>query len=269
MWLFTAFGFFSIVQKQKGDMLTIRARVREDLDRLREQYLPSLSSTVAGGGTDYPFRATAGRKAVATAVARIAEDITYSNFKNEVARELGHERAHVYGSVWGVMRGLEDLKERATGRKSRAAPLPRAPRAKASATSTSDLRYGGVVVNEEGEVLLYEPLDHFGGYVWTFPKGTQDEGESPEQTALREVEEETGVRARIVGEVPGEFPGTTSTTVYFLMHAERQSGKPGDEETQAVRWASFDEAPSLIRETTTPTGRKRDLAVLEAARKML
>jgi hypothetical protein len=116
MWLFTAFGFFSIVQKQKGDTLTIRARVRDDLDRLREHYLPSLSSTVAGGGTDYPFRATAGRKAVATAVARIAEDITYSNFKNEVAREIGHERAHVYGSVWGVMRGLEDLKERATGR---------------------------------------------------------------------------------------------------------------------------------------------------------
>ena len=269
MWLFTAFGLFSIVQKQKGDTLTIRARVREDLDRLREQYLPSLSSTVAGGGTDYPFRATAGRKAVATAVARIAEDITYSNFKNEVARELGHERARVYGSVWGVMRGLEDLKERATGPTQRSAPSSGgAPRAKASATSANDLRYGGVVVNEAGEVLLYEPLDHFGGYVWTFPKGTQDEGESPEQTALREVEEETGVRARIVGEVPSEFPGTISTTRYFLMRAERQSGKPGDE-TQAVRWASVDEAFSLIRETTTLEGRKRDLAVLEAARKVL
>jgi 8-oxo-dGTP diphosphatase len=224
---------------------------------------------VAGGGTDYPFRATAGRKAVATAVARIAEDITYSNFKNEVARELGHERAHVYGSVWGVMRDLEDLKERATGPRRRAAPSSGgAPRAKARAKPTRELRYGGVVVNEEGKVLLFEPHDHFGGYVWTFPKGTQDEGESPEQTALREVEEETGVRARIVGEVPGEFPGTTSTTRYFLMRAEGQPGKPGAE-AQAVRWASFDEAPSLILETTTSTGRKRDLAVLEAARKTL
>jgi 8-oxo-dGTP diphosphatase len=124
-------------------------------------------------------------------------------------------------------------------------------------------------VNEAGEVLLYEPLNHFGGYVWTFPKGTQDEGESPEQTALREVEEETGVRACIVGEVPGEFPGTVSTTVYFLMRAEGQAGRPEGEETQAVRWTSFDEAFSLIRETTTPEGRKRDLAVLEAARKAL
>ncbi len=269
MWLFTPFGFFSIVQKQEGDTLTIRARVREDLDRLREQYLPSLSSTVAGGGTDYPFRATAARKAVATAVARITEDITYSNFKNEVARELGHERAHVYGSVWGVMRDLEDLKEQSTGPRQRSAPSSGgAPPAKATATSTRKLRYGGVVLNEAGEVLLYEPLNHFGGYVWTFPKGTQDEGESPEQTALREVEEETGVRAHIVGKVPGEFPGTISTTMYFLMHAEGQPGKPGDE-AQAVRWASVDEAFSLIRETTTPEGRKRDLAVLEAARKVL
>ncbi len=91
------------------------------------------------------------------------------------------------------------------GRDPRAAPSSGgAPRAKARAKSTRKLRYGGVVVNEAGEVLLYEPLNHFGGYVWTFPKGTQEEGESPEQTALREVEEETGVRACIVGEVPGE-----------------------------------------------------------------
>jgi hypothetical protein len=69
--------------------------------------------------------------------------------------------------------------------------------------------------------------------------------------------------------VPGEFPGTTSTTKYFLMRAERQPGRLGGEETQAVRLASFNEAFSLIRETTTPTGRKRDLAVLEAARKAL
>jgi hypothetical protein len=42
-----AFGFFSIVQKQKGDTLTIRARVREDLDRLREQHQASSLSRAA------------------------------------------------------------------------------------------------------------------------------------------------------------------------------------------------------------------------------
>lgn len=44
MWLFTTFGFFSIIEKEKGDVLTVRARVRADLDRLRECYLPSLSA---------------------------------------------------------------------------------------------------------------------------------------------------------------------------------------------------------------------------------
>lgn len=44
MWLVTIIGFFSIVQKPGQAGLTIRARVAADLDRLREQYLPTLSS---------------------------------------------------------------------------------------------------------------------------------------------------------------------------------------------------------------------------------
>ena len=36
---------------------------------------------------------------------------------------------------------------------------------------------------------------------WVLPKGTPMAGETTEQVALREVAEETGVTARIVGEV--------------------------------------------------------------------
>lgn len=52
MWLFTKFGFFSIVQKDHDQriILTIRSRTREDLDRLHNHYLPSLSR--AHEGTD-------------------------------------------------------------------------------------------------------------------------------------------------------------------------------------------------------------------------
>ena len=52
--------------------------------------------------------------------------------------------------------------------------------------------YGGVVINEQGLVLLREPSSHYDGYVWTFAKGRPDAKESPERTALREVEEENG-----------------------------------------------------------------------------
>ncbi|HEX7021284.1 MAG TPA: NUDIX domain-containing protein [Trueperaceae bacterium] len=50
---------------------------------------------------------------------------------------------------------------------------------------------GGVVFNDQGEVLL---LHHAGGH-WVFPKGHIDPGETPLETALREVEEESGVAA--------------------------------------------------------------------------
>jgi hypothetical protein len=46
MWLFTTFGFFSVVQKSHSDGLTVRARDAADLDRLRAEYLPELSATV-------------------------------------------------------------------------------------------------------------------------------------------------------------------------------------------------------------------------------
>ena len=77
--------------------------------------------------------------------------------------------------------------------------------------------YGGAVFDGAGRVLLREPANHFGGYVWTFPKGKSDKGETPEQAALREVLEETGCTARILAPIPGDFAGDTTANHYFLM----------------------------------------------------
>jgi hypothetical protein len=107
MWLFTTLGFFSIVQKRSESGLTVRARVAGDLDRLREKYMPELSATIRKAGTDYPFRATIGHDDFARGMAKIAKDIRYDNFKSEVAKKMGYDRAHVYGKVWCVLRELE------------------------------------------------------------------------------------------------------------------------------------------------------------------
>ncbi|HWM10652.1 MAG TPA: NUDIX domain-containing protein, partial [Solirubrobacteraceae bacterium] len=56
--------------------------------------------------------------------------------------------------------------------------------------------YGGVVVRRE-DVLVITPIGK--RRVTGLPKGGPNPGESPEQTAAREVREETGVTATVLG----------------------------------------------------------------------
>jgi ADP-ribose pyrophosphatase YjhB (NUDIX family) len=127
-----------------------------------------------------------------------------------------------------------------------------------------DCSYGGVVVNAHGLVLLREPKNHFDGYVWTFPKGRAEPGETEEEVARREVREETGVEARIVERIPGEFIGGTGRTIFFLMAVEKETGEL-DGETQSIAWVDRHEAIERIKQTTNRLGRERDLKVLQAA----
>jgi 8-oxo-dGTP diphosphatase len=124
--------------------------------------------------------------------------------------------------------------------------------------------YGGVVVDAEGRVLLREPSNHYDGYVWTFAKGRPVGDEAPEETALRETLEETGISAEVLARIPGTFEGRTTENVYFLMRPTGNASDP-DGETAQVLWASAEKARELIRLTINSDGRRRDLAVLDAA----
>ena len=128
--------------------------------------------------------------------------------------------------------------------------------------------YGGVVINATGQVLLREPTDHYHGYAWTFAKGKPVAGESPDETALREVFEETGVRARILLKLPGSFDGSRTSNEYFLMSPVEETGE-FDAETATIRWATRDEAAQLILQTVKPKRRRRDLRVLKMAYALL
>jgi 8-oxo-dGTP pyrophosphatase MutT (NUDIX family) len=251
MWLFTTVGFFSVVQKANQQGLTVRARVKEDIDRLRAKYMPALTATVTGGGADYPFRATISHDDFALGLAQIAHDIRYANFKSEIARTQGVKREAAYGKVWATLQALEhEVQPAKTGKKA-AAKVELKP------------AFGGVVINRHGQVLLMEPRNHFDGYVWTFAKGRPNSGETPEAAAMREVYEETGVRARIERPIPGTFEGGTTLTTYFLMSMVRDTKQFG-KETQAIKWATEDEAEEMIGQTTNLVGRERDLKVLQA-----
>ncbi len=76
---------------------------------------------------------------------------------------------------------------------------------------------GGVVLLGDQVVLRLTPKGEY-----LFPKGHIDPGETLEETALREVDEETGLRAEIVarlGEVFFSYQGEEYQVTFFLMRA--------------------------------------------------
>ncbi|MFQ2657511.1 NUDIX domain-containing protein [Aeromonas caviae] len=95
------------------------------------------------------------------------------------------------------------------------------PFSETTPTKSKAVAYGGVVIDPHGYLLMREVKNHFDGYVWTFAKGRQDKGESPRETALREVWEEMGINATILIPISGEFAGGTTLNRFFLMVVER------------------------------------------------
>ena len=113
MWLLTTFGFFSIVEKPRdraSGVLTVRARVRGDIESLRAKYLPGLGEIEATPDGDYAWRARVPRQELAASLGRIALDIDYANFKSEVAGRMGYAREQVYHEVWETLAGLQPAK---------------------------------------------------------------------------------------------------------------------------------------------------------------
>jgi 8-oxo-dGTP diphosphatase len=84
---------------------------------------------------------------------------------------------------------------------------------------------------------------------WSLPKGKLDDGESFEQAAVREVEEETGLSCEL-----GDFLGETTYTdhkdreklaKFWLMEA-RDDKLAGDDEVDDLRWVPIAEAESVL-----------------------
>ena len=94
--------------------------------------------------------------------------------------------------------------------------------------------------------------------VWALPKGNIDAGEKPDETALREVWEETGVRGTLVeklGDVKYTYTRRGGVRVFkivsfYLVKAGR--GRLGEIEERMrievaeARWLPLDEAPRLL-----------------------
>lgn len=109
---------------------------------------------------------------------------------------------------------------------------------------------GGVVKNEKDELLMIYRNKH-----WDLPKGKMEKGESPDETALREVEEECGVKKLVITK-----PLESSCHIFFLNRKEcmkctywfemtcRDSAKPVPQAEEGIleaKWMSKAEVKKI------------------------
>jgi len=139
----------------------------------------------------------------------------------------------------------------AEARRGRAAGSPLTPVVRAA---------GGVVVRGTGaEVTVL--LVHRPAYDdWTFPKGKVDPGESDEDCAVREVEEETGLRCVLGRELQSttydDARGRPKLVRYWVMKVAGGELR-FEHEVDEARWLPVEEAEELLTY-------ERDLALLQA-----
>ena len=118
---------------------------------------------------------------------------------------------------------------------------------------------GGVVVDDDGRYLVVH-RPRYGD--WTFPKGKLDKGETLEECALREVEEESGCRCKLGDPVAviryRDAKGRMKEVHYWRMAVLHQDFRPNDE-VDEIRWVK----PKRVAEILSYA---RDIVVLEAAR---
>jgi|SRR3989344_6391730 len=115
---------------------------------------------------------------------------------------------------------------------------------------------GGVVFKKKGGQTLVLVAQHSGYHGWVFPKGIigdHKKGEKKEETALREVEEETGVIGKIVKPLNPvtywyNFEGEKikKTVYYFLMEFSGGDIKNHDWEMEKVEWIPKEEVGNKL-----------------------
>ena len=104
---------------------------------------------------------------------------------------------------------------------------------------------GGVVVRDGRVLLVHRPRYDD----WTFPKGKLDPGESFEEAAVREVEEETGLRCTLGDELAStryDVGGRPKLVRYWLMTPESEAAFEENDETDDMRWLTPEEAGSFL-----------------------
>jgi 8-oxo-dGTP diphosphatase len=115
---------------------------------------------------------------------------------------------------------------------------------------------GGIVVRDGRLLLVHRPKYDD----WTFPKGKAEPGETDEECAVREVEEETGLRCELGAELPSTYytdsRGRPKQVRWWRMEPVAGAFTPTDE-VDEIRWLTREVAAELL-------SYDRDQALLDA-----
>lgn len=130
---------------------------------------------------------------------------------------------------------------------------------------------GGVVFKKEGNLFYVALIAVKNKTIWTLPKGLIDEGETVEESAIREVREETGLSGEIVkriGEKSYWFylkeknAKCRKKVTYFLIRYESGNIDNYCWEVDEARWVEINDAIKMV-------SYKSDKDILKAAKKIL
>src|SRR5215210_1409373 len=115
----------------------------------------------------------------------------------------------------------------------------------------AEVKASGGVVWRRGERGLEVVVVHRPRYDdWSLPKGKLDPGEGWEQAALREVEEEVGLRCRLGDELPSvdyrDRKGRAKVVRYWLMEPDGDAAFEPNEEVDEMRWLNPGDAATLL-----------------------
>lgn len=126
---------------------------------------------------------------------------------------------------------------------------------------------GGIVFRKEGNKCEVALIATKNRTVWTIPKGIIDKDETPEQAAVREIEEETGLKSRIIEKIgqksywfflKDENVKCRKTVTYFLLEHTGGSINSICCEIDEASWFSAAEAENTV-------SYKSDRDIVEAA----
>jgi 8-oxo-dGTP pyrophosphatase MutT (NUDIX family) len=147
----------------------------------------------------------------------------------------------------------------------------RGPERRRRLRTVDETSAGGLVVDHEKSIAaVIGRLDRRGRLLWSLPKGHIEEGETPEQAAVREVQEETGIIGEVLAPLGtidfwfvAEDRRVHKTVHHFLLRATGGELSDIDVEVTEVAWVPLNELETRLAYADERRLVRRATAMLE------